>query len=197
MNNSNFAKLVISTQQWILSLQIFTFFPEYLMRILWRTPGCHLLSWGDWSIKIWQRRPGARLGPGVTWDMGWWGLTCHDGRMVWPGAPVISVITNMMRCDQDWDVIWDTRDSGSVIDDARHWSVFPSCLKWSASDALINLFSFGWFCLISNGGSLHWEHTVIRIKLDLLTFYTWYVHQHSIYHRLRVSKHQFIKSSCC
>ncbi len=150
------------------------------------------LSSPDWSIKIWQRRPGARLGPGVTWDMGWWGLTCHDGRMVWPGASVISVITNMMRCDQHWGVICDIRDSWSVIDDAWHWSVFPSCLKWSASDALINLFSFGWFCLISNGGSLHWEHTVIRIKLDLLTFYTWYVHQHSIYHRLRVSKHQFI-----
>ena len=61
--------------------------------------------------------------------------------------------------------------SWSVIDDDWHWSVFPSCLKWSASDALINLFSFGWFCLISNGRSLQWEHTVIRIKLDLLTFY--------------------------
>ena len=197
MNNSNFAKLVISTQRWILSLQIFTFFPEYLMRILWRTPGCHLLSWGDWSIKIWQRRPGARLGPGRDMrhgmmgpDMSWWpdGVTrgtsdqCHHKHdEMWPGL----------------DVICDIRDSGSVIDDAWHWSVFPSCLKWSASDALINLFSFGWFCLISNGGSLHWEHTVIRIKLDLLTFYTWYVHQHSIYHRLRVSKHQFIKSSCC
>ena len=65
---------------------------------------------------------------------------------------------------------WPHHIRDSEIDDLQ-WSVFPSCPKWSASAALINLFSFGWFCLISNGGSLHWEHTEIRIKLDLLTFY--------------------------
>lgn len=172
----------------------FHLFPEYPMRILWGTPGCHLLSPEETDLL--KSDSGGR-GPDwgrawhETWDDGAWHVMmagwCDPGHQWSVSSPT---------CDQDWGGGCDIRDSWSVIDDAWHWSVFPSCLKWSASDALINLFSFGWFCLISNGGSLHWEHTVIRIKLDLLTFYTWYVHQHSIHHCLRVSKHQFIKSSC-
>ena len=120
-----------------------------------------------------------------------------DEMMVWPRAHIRGHALGLVigRCSQPAESEMLQFGHWSIPDECLQWSMIPSCPKWSASGALINFFSFGWFCLISDGGSLHWEHSAIRIKLDLLKLYK-IGPPASIYHIFRVSKHQFIKSSC-